>query len=108
MEGQDDQISKTAIRPHRPASKLGGTVTTAAAVDAAAPSPVVSQHSAPESAVSDVGRNIWPRGPLRQQHLLTYLLDIYLRVSVGRSEVLMSLRHYLLAQSQGHHTIDRL
>ena len=26
----------------------------------------------------------------------------------GRSEVLRSLRHYLLAQSQGHHTIDRL
>ena len=27
---------------------------------------------------------------------------------LGRSEVLRSLRHYLLAQSQGHHTIDRL
>ena len=27
---------------------------------------------------------------------------------LGRSEVLMSLRHYLRAQSQGHHTIDRL
>ena len=26
----------------------------------------------------------------------------------GRSEVLRSLRHYLQAQSQGHHTIDRL
>ena len=27
---------------------------------------------------------------------------------LGRSEVLRSLRHYLRAQSQGHHTIDRL
>ena len=27
---------------------------------------------------------------------------------LGRSEVLRSLRHYLWAQSQGHHTIDRL
>ena len=27
---------------------------------------------------------------------------------LGRSEVLKSLRHYLQAQSQGHHTIDRL
>ena len=27
---------------------------------------------------------------------------------LGRSEVVRSLRHYLLAQSQGHHTIDRL
>ena len=27
---------------------------------------------------------------------------------LGRSEVLRSLRHYLLSQSQGHHTIDRL
>ena len=27
---------------------------------------------------------------------------------LGRSEVLRSLRHDLLAQSQGHHTIDRL
>ena len=27
---------------------------------------------------------------------------------LGRSEVLMSLRHYLRAQSQGYHTIDRL
>ena len=27
---------------------------------------------------------------------------------LGRSEVLMSLKHYLRAQSQGHHTIDRL
>ena len=27
---------------------------------------------------------------------------------LGRSEVLRSLRHYLQAQSQGHHTIDRL
>ena len=27
---------------------------------------------------------------------------------VGRSEVLRCLRHYLLAQSQGHHTIDHL
>ena len=27
---------------------------------------------------------------------------------LGRSEVLLSLRHYLWAQSQGHHTIDRL
>ena len=27
---------------------------------------------------------------------------------LGRSEVLRSLRHHLLAQSQGHHTIDRL
>ena len=27
---------------------------------------------------------------------------------LGRSEVLRSLRHYLSAQSQGHHTIDRL
>ena len=26
---------------------------------------------------------------------------------LGRSEVLRSLRHYLLSQSQGHHTIDR-
>ena len=27
---------------------------------------------------------------------------------LGRSDVLRSLRHYLQAQSQGHHTIDRL
>ena len=27
---------------------------------------------------------------------------------LGRSEVLRSLEHYLWAQSQGHHTIDRL
>ena len=27
---------------------------------------------------------------------------------LGRSEVLRSLRHYLRAQSQGHHSIDRL
>ena len=27
---------------------------------------------------------------------------------LGRSEVLRSLRHYLRAQSQGHHIIDRL
>ena len=27
---------------------------------------------------------------------------------LGRSEVLRSLRHYLRAQSQGHHTLDRL
>ena len=27
---------------------------------------------------------------------------------LGRSEVLRSLRHYLRAQSQGHHTINRL
>ena len=27
---------------------------------------------------------------------------------LGRSEVLSSLRHYLRAQSQGHHTINRL
>ena len=27
---------------------------------------------------------------------------------LGRSEVSRSLRHYLRAQSQGHHTIDRL
>ena len=27
---------------------------------------------------------------------------------LGRSEVLRSLRHYLRAQSYGHHTIDRL
>ena len=27
---------------------------------------------------------------------------------LGRSEVLRSLRHHLRAQSQGHHTIDRL
>ena len=27
---------------------------------------------------------------------------------LGRSEVLRSLRHYLRAQSQGHHTIDHL
>ena len=27
---------------------------------------------------------------------------------LGRSEVLRSLRHYLRAQSQGHHPIDRL
>ena len=27
---------------------------------------------------------------------------------LGRSEVLKSFRHYLRAQSQGHHTIDRL
>ena len=26
---------------------------------------------------------------------------------LGRSEVLRSLRHYLRAQSQGHHTVDR-
>ena len=29
-------------------------------------------------------------------------------VRLGRSEVLRSLRHYLQAQSRGHHTIDRL
>ena len=29
-------------------------------------------------------------------------------VSLGRPEVLSSLRQNLLAQSQGHHTIDRL
>jgi len=28
--------------------------------------------------------------------------------ALGRSEVLRSLRHYLRAQSQGRHTIDRL
>ena len=33
-------------------------------------------------------------------------LTIGLRL--GRYEVLRSLRHYLRAQSQGHHTIDRL
>ena len=27
---------------------------------------------------------------------------------LGRSEVVRRLRHYLRAQSQGHHTIDRL
>ena len=27
---------------------------------------------------------------------------------LGRAEVVRSLRHYLRAQSQGHHTIDRL
>ena len=27
---------------------------------------------------------------------------------LGRSEVLKSLRHYLQAQSQGHHTINHL
>ena len=27
---------------------------------------------------------------------------------LGRSEMLRSLRHYMRAQSQGHHTIDRL
>jgi len=27
---------------------------------------------------------------------------------LGRSEELRNLRHYLRAQSQGHHTIDRL
>ena len=27
---------------------------------------------------------------------------------LGKSEVLRSLRHYLLSQSQGHQTIDRL
>ena len=27
---------------------------------------------------------------------------------IGKSEVLRSLRHYLQAQTQGHHTIDRL
>ena len=27
---------------------------------------------------------------------------------LGRSEVLRSTRHYLQAQTQGHHTIDRL
>ena len=27
---------------------------------------------------------------------------------IGTSEVLRSLRHYLRAQNQGHHTIDRL
>ena len=27
---------------------------------------------------------------------------------LGTSEVLRSLRHYLRAQSQGHHTVDRL
>ena len=27
---------------------------------------------------------------------------------LGRSDVLRSLRHYLRAQGQGHHTIDRL
>ena len=30
------------------------------------------------------------------------------QVLLGRSEVLRSLRHYLRAQSQGHHTIGRL
>ena len=30
------------------------------------------------------------------------------RLLLGRSEVLRSLRHYLQAQSQGHHTIDCL
>ena len=30
------------------------------------------------------------------------------QVFLGRSEVLRSLRHYLRAQSQGHHTINRL
>ena len=29
-------------------------------------------------------------------------------IDLGRSEVLRSLRHYLRAQSQGRHTIDRL
>ena len=27
---------------------------------------------------------------------------------IGKSELLRSLRHYLQAQTQGHHTIDRL
>ena len=27
---------------------------------------------------------------------------------LGKSEMLRSLRHYLRAQSQGHHTVDRL
>ena len=30
------------------------------------------------------------------------------RATLGRSEVLKSLRHYPRAQSRGHHTIDRL
>ena len=30
------------------------------------------------------------------------------KATLGRSEVLKSLRHYPRAQSQGHHTIDRL
>ena len=27
---------------------------------------------------------------------------------LGRSEVLFSVRHYVWAESQGHHTVDRL
>ena len=33
---------------------------------------------------------------------------VYNNSFVGRSEVLRSLRHYMRAQSQGHHTIDLL
>ena len=40
-------------------------------------------------------------GTLAGKPTLTSLL-------LGSSEVLRSLRHYLLAQSQGHHTIHRL
>ena len=36
------------------------------------------------------------------------LLRKVLSVLLGRSEVLRSLRQYLLAQSQDHHTTDRL
>ena len=39
---------------------------------------------------------------------LTGKVTIASGLRVGRSEVLRCLRHYLLAQSQGHHTIDHL
>ena len=38
-----------------------------------------------------------------QQHGVTAVT-----ITGGRTEVLRSLKHYLRAQSQGHHTIDRL
>ena len=33
---------------------------------------------------------------------------VHNRVTSGRAEVLRSSRHYLQAQSQGHHTVDRV
>ena len=42
--------------------------------------------------------------------LIQYRVSLTLTrwVAGAKSEVLRSLRHYLRAQSQGHHTIDRL
>ena len=39
---------------------------------------------------------------------LTDKAAIIYGLSLGRSEVLRSFRHYLRAQSHGHHTLDRL